>query len=66
MSHVCSYPAPQRKSIETSNGKFATREWEPGEKAQYERSVLGRKASDPYPSGTPSLRQLQQPLTPTL
>jgi hypothetical protein len=61
-----SYPAPNFKSIETSPGKYGTREWEPGEKAEYERQVLGRDPSTPYPSGIPTLKlkQLQAPLVP--
>jgi len=37
----CSFPAPNRCSVETENG-WSTREWDRGEKAQYEREVLGR------------------------
>lgn len=60
-----SYPAPNFKSVETSPGKYATREWLPGEKARYEREVLGRDSGQGYPSSTPSLKQLQTPLDPT-
>jgi hypothetical protein len=60
--HRCSYPAPQVVSVKLPNGNFTTREWEPGEKAAYERSVLGREPGEPYPTGIASLKQLSAPL----
>ena len=40
--HVCHFPAPARCTYETAAGKWASREWQPGEKAEYERTVLNR------------------------
>jgi len=34
--------APNRVWYPTGNGLWASREWRPGEKAAYERDVLGR------------------------
>jgi hypothetical protein len=42
MTYRCTYPAPIKVWYQTWNGKWATREWRPGEKAAYERNVLGR------------------------
>jgi hypothetical protein len=60
----CAYPAPSRRAYTLPSGKFALRDWLPGEKAEYERVVLNREPSDPYPSGIATLKQLTQPLKP--
>jgi hypothetical protein len=39
----CGYPAPERKWEETIPGQWASRPWLPGEKAEYEREVLGHQ-----------------------
>lgn len=38
----CAYPAPIRKAVELPNGKWTSREWLPGEKAEYTARVLVR------------------------
>jgi hypothetical protein len=63
--HRCRYPAPISVHYRTSQG-WASRDWLKGEKATYERQVLGRDPSDQsYPVDAPSLKQLQRPLTST-
>lgn len=41
--HRCAYPAPERVWEQTASGGWASRAWLPGERARYEREVLGRE-----------------------
>lgn len=38
----CDFPPPNRARVELPNGMWGTREWRPGEKADYQRFVLTR------------------------
>ncbi len=40
--HRCTFGAPAKKWYQTENGLWASRDWFPNEKAQYEREILGR------------------------
>lgn len=39
--HACAFPPPSRVWYQTRSGKWASREWLPGEKDEYCKKVLG-------------------------